>query len=338
MTSIRPITIFAGRSSPRSGNGRQTLAPGVSSEDFDEWIDELKNAAAKPLSANRTTGSLGGMVASRIAREFRIGGPSFTISCDETSGMQALAVAADWLRRGELDAAIVGAVDLAGDLRVFLARHELEARSGRNEGAESNRGPLATERVPAASDGAVALVLKRLEDARRDGDRVHAVLRAVDGGWETPDWLGDGVSPGYVDIQSAVPLVPAHARGPGRLMQAVSRSRFGDSFALGSIAGDLGACGAASGLAAVAKAALCLEEQVVPGLRACPDWLGHTGASPGAVFLPNGPQFWLRNRAEGPRRAGVLASNLGGFRQSVLLEEFEDERVERRSGSGQTAG
>ena len=77
------------------------------------------------VSANRTIGSLGGMVASRVARELRIGGPSFTVSCDETSGMQALAIAAKWLERRELDAAIVGAVDFAGDVRVVLARQEL---------------------------------------------------------------------------------------------------------------------------------------------------------------------------------------------------------------------
>ena len=73
-----------------------------------------------PLTANRTMGSLGGLVASRIAREFRIGGPSFSVSCDEASGVQALQVAVGWLDRGELDAAIVGAVDLAGDLRAVL--------------------------------------------------------------------------------------------------------------------------------------------------------------------------------------------------------------------------
>ena len=90
------------------------------------WIDELREAAGPALSANRTMGSLGGLVASRIAREFRIGGPSFTVSCDETSGIQALAIAVDWLRRGELDAAIVGAVDFAGDVRAVLARQRLQ--------------------------------------------------------------------------------------------------------------------------------------------------------------------------------------------------------------------
>ncbi len=106
-------------------------------------------------------GSLGGVVASRIARAFRIGGPSFTVSCDETSGLQAAAIAVDWLRSGELDAAIVGAVDFAGDDRAVLARRQL--------GGDS----------PDGADAAVCLVLKRLDHALRDGDHVYAIIREV---------------------------------------------------------------------------------------------------------------------------------------------------------------
>jgi len=96
-------------------------------------------------------GSLGGLVASRIAREFRIGGPSFSVSCDETSGTQALQIAMDWLDRKELDNVIVGSVDLAGDLRAVLAASKVSGAA-------------------APGEGAAALVLKRLDDALRDGD------------------------------------------------------------------------------------------------------------------------------------------------------------------------
>jgi acyl transferase domain-containing protein len=110
----------------RAREWNKALGPGLSPEDLARWIEELRGAAGPSLSANRTMGSLGGLIASRIAREFRIGGPSFTVSSDETSGIQALAIAADWLRRGELDAAVVGAVDFAGDIRAVLARHRLQ--------------------------------------------------------------------------------------------------------------------------------------------------------------------------------------------------------------------
>ncbi|MFO0952254.1 MAG: beta-ketoacyl synthase N-terminal-like domain-containing protein [Isosphaeraceae bacterium] len=125
------------------------------------WTKALKDAAGPALSANRTMGALGGLIASRVAREFRLGGPSFTISSEETSGLHALEVAARLLSLGEIDEAVVGAVDLTGDPRLTDA--------ARRSGCDTKpRG-----------DGAVAFVLKRLDDARRDGDRVHAVIRAV---------------------------------------------------------------------------------------------------------------------------------------------------------------
>ena len=218
--------------------------------DLDRWIEELRQAAGPALSANRTMGSLGGLVASRIAREFRIGGPSFTVSCDETSGIQALAIAVDWLRRGELDAAIVGAVDFAGDIRAVLARHRLQLAAGST--------------APIACDGAVCLVLKRLDDAQRDGDQIYATIR---------------------DVGSQSACVAGQIGG----------------YSQGSIERDLGHAGAASGLAAVAKTAL----ESGPTGPADAEW----------------PSILAQESGEGPRRATVNASSLGGNHQFVTLEE-----------------
>jgi len=116
-----------------------------------------RDAAMAPLTANRTMGALGGIVASRLAREFRIGGPSYTISSEETSGLRALEVAVRALRRHELDFALVGAVDLAGDPRAVLHTDKTMPF-----GAEGSR----------VGEGAAAFVLKRVADAECDGDSV----------------------------------------------------------------------------------------------------------------------------------------------------------------------
>ena len=107
----------------------EELGLALSPDELARWTDELARAAGPALTANRTMGSLGGLIASRIAREFKIGGPSFTVSCDETSGIQALSIAAEWLRSGELDAAIVGAVDFAGDARTVIARQQIRGET-----------------------------------------------------------------------------------------------------------------------------------------------------------------------------------------------------------------
>ncbi len=122
------------------------------------WVKDLREAFGPPLTANRVMGNLGGIVASRLAREFEVGGPSFTISSDETAGLQALQVAVRALQQEELDRALVGAIDLQHDVRLCP------------ETTHNGRGP------EPLGDAAVAFVLKRLVDAERDGDRVYAVV------------------------------------------------------------------------------------------------------------------------------------------------------------------
>src|SRR4029077_7546094 len=94
------------------------------------WMERLCDGAGPPLNADRTLGALGGIVASRIAREFRIGGPSHSISSEETSGLRALQVAVHSLQQRELDVALAGAVDLNGDLRAMLASGPNVATTG----------------------------------------------------------------------------------------------------------------------------------------------------------------------------------------------------------------
>ena len=140
---------------------------------------------------------------------------------------------------GELDAAIVGAVDLAGDLR---------ARSGAANQLWG-QSAFAGDHLSPPCDGAVALVLKRLEDARRDGDRVYAVLRRV------RRRLGPCLMARLTAAASATSTSshPLHLSRRSRrglhasCLDRCAQSGAEDSFALGSIEGDLGAAGAASG-------------------------------------------------------------------------------------------
>ena len=138
----------------------ETLGFVMTPDELSEWIARLKDAAGPPLTANRVMGNLGGIVASRLAREFNVGGPSFAISSGEHSGLRACELAAQALRRGELDQAVVGAVDLPCDVR--------------NQVAISRDGEVPS--LESIQDGATAVVLKRWEDAVRDGDRIHAVI------------------------------------------------------------------------------------------------------------------------------------------------------------------
>ena len=176
------------------------------SADLTRWAAAVGEAASPPLSADRTMGGLAGLVASRVARELRAGGPSFTVSEGTTSGLRALGVAAGLLRGGVVDRAIVGAVDFPGD-----------PRSARNDGVTPR-------------DGAIAMVIKRLDDAERDGDRVLAVFRpsGAEGYEEVFDFdeqadplAGSGAASGLASLARVVAgldahLVPGDTRLPTR--------------------------------------------------------------------------------------------------------------------------
>lgn len=110
----------------------------------------LADAVHPALTANRTMGSLASIAASRVARFLGAGGPSFAVCDDEAGGLRSIALAVEALRNGEISRAIVGEVAFDSDPRIG-----------------GNR------------DGASAIVLKRVADAERDGDRVYMCVQDV---------------------------------------------------------------------------------------------------------------------------------------------------------------
>lgn len=215
----------------------------TSGEAFEARVRELRDAAGPPLTPNRVMGALGGIVASRIAREFRIGGPSFTISCEESSGLQALTVAVRLLQQGEIDQALVGAVDLAGDPRTVLATQ-----------ACHHAGFPVAQSWP-VGEGAAALVLKRAEDAQRDGDTVLA-------------WITENGTVGYAE-------------------SAASTSRAGSSIPSACLTDQVGDLGAAAGLVRVVRAVLALGQQLLPETSHGPAsfWLTDSTSEPRRVAV-----------------------------------------------------
>lgn len=137
--------------------GARWRVPSWAGDRSAEAVRMSRDAFRAPLTPAGLVGVLANMPANRISSQLDIAGPSLTVSAEEASGIVALGLAARALEAGELDAAIVGAVDLSCE-----PVHEAALRA------------LGQERIP--GDGAVAFVLKRLVDARRDGDEVLAIL------------------------------------------------------------------------------------------------------------------------------------------------------------------
>jgi PfaB family protein len=336
----------------------QELGLNLSKEELEAWISQLRDQSGPPLTANRTMGALGSVVASRVAREFRAGGPSFTISSEESSGIRALEIAVRQLQGGEIDRAIAGAVDLAGDLRAALGQH-----MGRPFSASGEASPF-DERADGTivGEGAACVVLKRLSDAQRDGDRIYAVIkgmgessgnlmlpgaaayrRALERAYDEADLAPGKV--GYIEAHgsgnaaedrmevsalagffdpTSEPVVETPDAEAPELKPATPAQR---SLAVGSVKADIGHTGAASGLASLVRGCLALYQEIIPASQKAATHPLAKLSGEGALYLPGASRYWLRNRAEGARRAGISVFGVDGSCSHVVLEGYEDQPV-----------
>ena len=177
-----------------------------------EWLRGARDAVVPVLEAAAVVGTMPNIPANRLSSQLDLGGPAFTVQAGEASGTVALSLAMRALRRGELDAALVGAVDLSCEP---VHRSAL--------------GALAGGSAHPPGDAAVVLVVKRLEDAERDGDRVYARI-------------GDSM-----DEENEGSPLDVSGDGPLSLVPRVGRAH------------------AASNLVHVAAAALSLHHRRLPG-------------------------------------------------------------------------
>ena len=300
-----------------------------------DFANALENVAGPRLDAARTQGALGGMVASRIAREFRLGGPSFGVSALEGGGLRALEEAVRLLQRGNVDTMVVVAVDLAGDARAVASRDTIRPWSRRGQVRPFQPGADGT--LPA--DAAVAFILRRDEDAVAEGAQRYALLR----GFGT----AHGPSVGHPDRQtwcSAIrraweeagkePREATLIQGHGAALAEPDREELialhtvlgGDAprVTLSAVRAITGEAGAAGGLLSIAAAVLSLSSRVLPPLLGVAGRAALPEVEGTAMHLPRQAVAWLQDAAVGPRLAGVSAGTLDGGAVHVVLSGVED--------------
>ena len=312
----------------------QSLGLQLDDQRLDEWTAALRDESGPALTPGRVLGALGSIIASRIAREFAFGGPSFAISAEEASGIRALDVGLRALHQRDMDAVVVGAVDLPGDVRAMLATHAVQPYSQRGEVRPFDAAADGT----LVGEGAATLVLKRLPDAIASGDRIYAVIRGLGfAGGAAPapdaDTYQRALEQAYADANLApgrVSYLETHGSGSPRedRVEAQALAAFfghadGGSCAIGSVKPIIGHTGAAAGIASVVKTAICLYQEVIPPL--CGFELPSTpdAWSDGPFHMPNRARAWLRDRADGSRCAGVSVMTFDGGCAHVVLEGVE---------------
>ncbi|MDB5461045.1 MAG: omega-3 polyunsaturated fatty acid synthase subunit protein, partial [Caulobacteraceae bacterium] len=123
------------------------------------WAAEIADLACEPLDSAAVIGKMPNITANRLSNQMDLKGPSFAVSREELSGDAALDLALTALERGEIDVALVGAVD--------FGREPLNEAACRAVLGEDGARP---------ADAAVMLVLKKAEQARADGDEILGLI------------------------------------------------------------------------------------------------------------------------------------------------------------------
>ncbi len=299
-----------------------------------EWIRSLKASVSRPLTSNRTLGALPSVIASRIAKEFLLGGPSFVVSCEEASGIKALEIGVRALQDNASDTMLVGAVDFTGDLRYLATHHQIRPYSSTASVLPFDRSARGT--LP--GEGGTALVLKRLEDALVAKDRIYAIVKGFGSATGMAMESGRVSQEAYqVSLERAtqeadiglsdISLFEAHGSGihtedatESKVLNAISIDT-GLHCALGSTKPIVGHMGAASGLSSIVKTSLCLYHKLIPPM---PDY-----QRPGEIawakrfHVPIKAQYWFRNRETTSRKACVGGMTSDGNCTHVFLEEYE---------------
>jgi PfaB family protein len=318
----------------------------LSSEESLELESIVKDSVHNPLDTSEYLSYIANVMASRISALWDFTGPSFTLTAGENSVFKALETAQMLLTAGEVDAVLVGAVDLAGGIENVLLR---------NQSAKINTGIHTLGYDQNANgwmigEGAGAVVLKRHEAAKQNSDSIYAVIDSISVVQETTA-LGKSenapqsptsesvvqacqkafeianIKPSdvtYIEVSGSGIQQEDNAEIAG-LIRAYPSSEDGLNCGLGSIKANIGHTYTSSGMASLIKTALCLHHRYIP---AVPRW------SDSKMNALQGSSFYVASESrpwcletEAPRRVAAI-SGLGvdGTCAHLILSESEEAR------------
>ena len=334
-----------------AGGGAAQLAMGYAFRSYLPLLDTIVPGGGREAQAHcgailpewtedAFPGILLNVAAGRVANRFDLGGANYTVDAACGSSLAAAAAAVRELESGAADVVLLGGADTVQNPFTYLAFSKTQAFSPRGR----------CRPFDASADGIViseavcVLVLKRLADAERDGDRIYAVIQGLgassDGrakGLTAPRPEGQiraldrayeraGISPdtvGYVEAHGTGTAAGdlAEVGALTRVFQEAGAER--NRCALGSVKSLIGHTKCAAGLAGLINAALALYHKVLPPTIgvAVPNPKVDFDSSPFHISTKARP--WLHSEPGHPRRAGVSAFGFGGTNFHAVLEGYD---------------
>jgi acyl transferase domain-containing protein/NAD(P)H-dependent flavin oxidoreductase YrpB (nitropropane dioxygenase family)/NAD(P)-dependent dehydrogenase (short-subunit alcohol dehydrogenase family) len=301
---------------------------------FGELTEEMSTTLPR-LTEDSFPGVLSNVIAGRISNRLNTGGRNFTVDAACASSLAALDIAMAELTSGRSKMVVLGGADVHNSISDFLMFSSTYALSRRGYCASFD----AEADGITLGEGVGVLILKRLEDAKRDGDTIHAVIRGVGGssdgkqlGLTAPSKRGQvrALEQAYASTgirPCEVGLIEAHGTGTvvgDRIELKALTDVFLDAGTvphrtqLGSVKTQIGHTKCAAGAASLIKAVLCVKH----GLR--PATLNLK--QPNDAYARKGPFFFRAEKtglwSEDKRIAGISGFGFGGTNFHALLENY----------------
>ncbi|MFO0586971.1 MAG: SDR family NAD(P)-dependent oxidoreductase [Polyangiaceae bacterium] len=288
------------------------------------------------LTEDSFPGVLANVIAGRIANRLDLGGVNYTVDAACAASLAAIDLAVKELTTGTSDMVLCGGADLHNSINDYLLFSSVHALSptGACKTFDADADGIVL------GEGVACVVLKRLADAERDGDRVYAVIKGVAGGSDgrslgltaprkegqmralTRAYRAAAISPRDVG------LVEAHGTGTvvGDRTELASLTEVfagagaaPSSVALGSVKSQIGHTKCTAGMAGLIKVALALHHRVLPPTL-------HIKRT-NAAYDPETSPFMFGDVARPwpaeDRKAGVSAFGFGGTNFHAVLEAYD---------------
>jgi len=312
-----------------------------------DYLTRLLAEGTDAIDVYFSSGNAYSVAAGRLSFTFGFQGPAVTIDTACSSSLVALHAACQSLRNGECDLAVAGGSNVLASVETTMAlsRARMMAPDGRCKTFDDRADGFVR------GEGCGVVVLKRLGDALRDGDRIHALIRGTaigqDGrstGLTVPNGpaqeqvIRDALARSGLQL-SDIDFVEAHGTGTSlgdpieiRALGRVFGRERTHPLVVGSVKANIGHLESAAGIAGVIKAILAMREGRIPRQLHFETPSRHIEWDEFAVEVPSTGRAWPEHGR--PRRAGVSSFGFSGTNAHVILEQAPYNATAERAGAG----